>query len=99
MTTPVTNTSTQAASAATTSTSKTDALTNKDVFMQLLVAQIKNQNPLNPSDSIQFLSQLAQFSSLEQFLAMRQSLDAIQQTLSGSQASDSKTDSAIKETA
>lgn len=35
-------------------------------FMKLMIAQIKNQSPLNPTDSSKFLSQLAQFSSLEQ---------------------------------
>ena len=54
-----------------------DPLSNKDVFLKLLVAQVKNQNPLNPSDPVQFLSQLTQFSSLEQTLAMRQNLDGI----------------------
>ncbi|MGZ9706916.1 flagellar hook assembly protein FlgD [Pseudomonas sp. GNP013] len=37
----------------------------KDAFLQLLVKQMKNQNPLNPQDNAQFVSQLAQFSSLE----------------------------------
>lgn len=54
-----------------------DALANKDVFLKLLVAQLQNQNPLNPSDPIQFLSQLTQFSNLEQTLGMRQNLEAI----------------------
>jgi flagellar basal-body rod modification protein FlgD len=39
---------------------------NQATFLQLLVAQIKNQDPLSPSDSTQFLTQLAQFSELEQ---------------------------------
>ena len=38
----------------------------KDAFMQLLVAQIKNQDPLNPTDSSESIAQMAQFSSLEQ---------------------------------
>lgn len=54
-----------------------DPLANKDVFLKLLVAQVQNQNPLNPSDPVQFLSQLTQFSNLEQTLAMRQNLDSI----------------------
>ncbi len=43
----------------------TDSL-DKDAFMQLLVAQMGNQNPLEPMDNTQFISQLAQFSALEQ---------------------------------
>lgn len=39
---------------------------DKNSFLQLLVAQLKNQDPLQPMDSTQFISQLAQFSALEQ---------------------------------
>jgi flagellar basal-body rod modification protein FlgD len=54
---------------------------NEQMFLQLLVAQIKNQDPLNPSDSTQFVSQLAQFSDLEQTIAIRQDADAINTTI------------------
>ena len=53
---------------------KIDGLANENTFLQLLVAQIKNQDPLNPQDSVQFLSQLAQFSQLEQLIGIRQEL-------------------------
>lgn len=49
----------------------------KDAFLRLLVAQIKNQNPLNPADGIQFLTQLAQFTELEQMLEIRKQLEAL----------------------
>ena len=55
----------------------TSKLANEQTFLQLLVAQIKNQNPLNPTDGVQFVSQLAQFSQLEQMIAVRQDADAI----------------------
>jgi len=51
-----------------------DGLANENTFLQLLVAQIKNQDPTNPTDSVQFLSQLAQFSQLEQLIGIRQEL-------------------------
>jgi flagellar basal-body rod modification protein FlgD len=37
----------------------------KDVFLKLLVAQMKYQDPLQPTDSAQMMSQLAQFSQVE----------------------------------
>src|SRR5579864_8385840 len=54
--------------------SNIDGLANENTFLQLLVAQIKNQDPTNPTDSVQFLSQLAQFSELEQLIGIRQEL-------------------------
>ena len=41
----------------------TDALGNENTFLQLLVAQIQNQDPTQPMDSSTFLTQLAEFSS------------------------------------
>ena len=38
---------------------------DKEAFLQLLVAQMQYQDPLNPSDSTEYMSQLAQYSSLE----------------------------------
>jgi flagellar basal-body rod modification protein FlgD len=55
--------------------SGTDALANKEVFLQMLVAQIQNQDPLNPTDGAQFMTQLAQFSSLEQLIGIRKTLE------------------------
>jgi flagellar basal-body rod modification protein FlgD len=61
--------------------SQTDALANKETFLQLLVAQIKNQNPLEPQDGVQFISQLAQFSGLEQAMTTNKELTAIHDLL------------------
>ena len=63
-----------------------DGLANENTFLQLLVAQIKNQDPLQPADSIQFLSQLAQFSQLEQLIGIRQELKTPGSSTSGTQA-------------
>ena len=54
-----------------TASNPVDNLANTETFLQLLVAQIKNQNPLQPTDGVQFVTQLAQFSSLEQLVAIR----------------------------
>jgi len=47
----------------------------------LLVAQLKNQDPLQPQDGSAFVAQLAQFSNLDQSIASRQDLDSIKQAL------------------
>lgn len=53
------------------------ALATKETFLTLLVAQIKNQNPLNPADGTEFLTQLAQFTQLEQLISIREELEAM----------------------
>ena len=55
--------------------SSSGALANESTFLQLLVAQIKNQDPTQPMDSTAFLSQLAQFSQLEQLVGIRQDIE------------------------
>lgn len=46
-------------------TKKNDEL-GKDAFLQLLVTQLKNQDPLEPQDNSSYIAELAQFSALEQ---------------------------------
>ena len=70
----VTQSTDPTASATSALPSNVDGLANENTFLQLLVAQIKNQDPTNPTDSVQFLSQLAQFSQLEQLIGIRQEL-------------------------
>ena len=43
---------------------------DKDMFLQLLVAQMRYQDPTNPTDSSQFLAQSAQFTALEKMEAV-----------------------------
>lgn len=50
-------------------------------FLTLLIEQLKNQDPLNPIDSVEFTAQLAQFASLEQLFTMNDSLSSIEETL------------------
>lgn len=54
----------------------------KEDFLNLLVAQLRNQDPLNPSDPTEFTAQLAQFTSLEQLYNINDNLKAVD-TLSG----------------
>ena len=68
MTSPIQNNGTTGATnagAAATQAAASDPL-GKDAFLKLLVAQMKNQDPLNPQDPTQSVTQLAQFSALEQ---------------------------------
>jgi len=67
-----TGSSNSTASAA--SSTSSDALANESTFLQLLVTQIQNQDPTQPMDSSTFLTQLAQFSSLEQLVNINQDL-------------------------
>jgi flagellar basal-body rod modification protein FlgD len=53
-----------------TSPTGTKTSSDKDMFLQLLVAQMRYQDPTNPTDSSQFLSQSAQFTALEKMEAV-----------------------------
>jgi flagellar basal-body rod modification protein FlgD len=51
---------------------------NSDTFLQLLVAQLQFQDPLEPQSDTDFVAQLAQLSSLEQLQSMNESLSVSQ---------------------
>ena len=51
----------------------------QDEFLQLLTTQLKNQDPLSPVDQTQMLSQLAQFSSLEQMTNLNSTMSTAAQ--------------------
>jgi flagellar basal-body rod modification protein FlgD len=57
-----------------------------DAFLQLLIAQMKNQDPTKPSDPSQFIAQLASFSSVEQAIKTNNKLDTMMTSLALSQA-------------
>lgn len=59
----------------------------QDAFLKLLVAQLKNQDPLNPQQNYEFVAQLAQFSSLEQSVGINDRLDQLAQQTQGLQNS------------
>jgi len=67
--------SSSSSSSASSSTAGGNPAPSEEVFLQLLVSQIKNQDPLNPTDSTQFVSQLAQFSELEQVIGIRSDIE------------------------
>ncbi len=47
---------------------------DKDMFLKLMISQLQNQDPLNPQDDKEFLSQMAQFTSLEQLQNMNSTM-------------------------
>lgn len=49
--------------------------TNKDIFLQMLVGQMTNQDPFNPQDPTQYITQLAQFTTLEQMMEMNEGIE------------------------
>ncbi len=61
----------------TSAVSSSDSLVTQDAFLQLLVTQLKYQDPLEPQDSSEFVAELAQFSSLEQMTSISSSLETV----------------------
>ncbi len=56
-------------------------LVDQNMFLKLLVAQLQHQDPLNPADGLQFVTQLAQFTTLEQSTQMRSDISTIKDLL------------------
>jgi flagellar basal-body rod modification protein FlgD len=69
---------TQTTASSSSSASSADSLAQEQVFLKLLVAQVQNQNPMDPNqDPTQYVTQLAQFSALEQLTQIRTDLDTL----------------------
>ena len=64
-------------SSSSTSSAQQKATLNYDNFLQLLIAQMKNQDPTDPVDASEQMSQLASFSQVEQTIQTNQKLDAL----------------------
>ncbi len=71
-TTNVTNATTN------TLTKSSKTMVSKDDFLKILVAQLKYQNPLDPQDAAEFMTQLAQLSQVEQLNNIASSLETMQ---------------------
>ena len=78
-------------SSGTQNTASNDATKNSTLnyndFLKLMVAQLRNQDPLNPTDSTEYMSQIAQFSSVEQGINTNAKLDQLLVNSNISQAS------------
>jgi flagellar basal-body rod modification protein FlgD len=66
----------------------TNKAMGRDAFLKLLVAQLKNQDPLKPQDNSAFVAELAQFSNLEQAMGVNDRLDAMMLQNQGMQNSN-----------
>jgi len=86
-------------SSSTTKKASADALTSKDTFLKLLVAQLKNQDPTNPTDSTQFVGQLTQYSELEQLIGINGSVQKIAVPATAATSTAGTTDTTGKPTA
>lgn len=69
-----------------TQTNNTGNSLGKNEFLELLLTQLKNQDPLEPMENKEFIAQMAQFSSLEQMQNMNASMEKFLQRESISQA-------------
>ncbi|MCL2341264.1 MAG: flagellar hook assembly protein FlgD [Proteobacteria bacterium] len=79
-----TNSATPAATSSASSTAKLSAL-GQEQFLTLLIAQLKHQDPLNPSDPTEFTAQLAQYSQLEQLFNLNDSMKQLAATANSSE--------------
>jgi len=79
--------STNKSSSSPNSTSSTSSVgVDYNTFLQLLIAEMKNQDPTNPMDTAQYMSQFAQLSSVEQAMQTNNKLDSLLSSQSLSQA-------------
>ncbi len=92
----MTVTSTSAATTTTSATTKTTTASSTsatnmagdfETFLKLLTTQMKNQDPLKPLESTEFVAQLASFSAVEQQIRSNDKLDGILDALGGGTAS------------
>lgn len=66
-----------AASTTSTTSTQTESTLDRDAFLKLLITQLQNQDPMNPMENTEYISQLAQFTSLEQMQSVNTNLESL----------------------
>src|SRR5215510_13293883 len=84
--TSVTNTTSTSSSATGSAGAASTGTVDYNTFLQLLIAEMKNQDPTNPMDTSQYMSQFAQLSTVEQAMQTNSKLDALLSSQALSQA-------------
>jgi flagellar basal-body rod modification protein FlgD len=79
------STSSSSSSSTASTTSSSGDLSGTDTFLKLLVAQLQNQDPSSPMDDSTFITELAQFNSVEQMININTS---VQQETASTQADE-----------
>ena len=80
--TAITSATSAATTTSTTPSSSSSLKLGTTDFLKLLMTQLENQNPLDPTDPTEFTSQLATYSSLEQQISMNDTLTTMSDTMS-----------------
>jgi flagellar basal-body rod modification protein FlgD len=83
---PISTLSSAAASGTSSTTNNSNNTVDYNTFLQLLIAEMQNQDPTNPTDATQYMSQFAQLSSVEQAVQTNTKLDALLSSSALSQA-------------
>jgi flagellar basal-body rod modification protein FlgD len=73
---PITSSAANSSSTGSTAANGTQQI-SENTFLQLLVAQLQNQDPMQPMDGMQFVTQLAQFSQLESTYGIQNDTDKL----------------------
>lgn len=76
----VTSINSQTSAALAANTNPGNSALGQTEFLQLLVTQLQNQDPLNPMDSAEYAAQLAQFSSVEQLVNINSGMETLVQS-------------------
>lgn len=88
MTVSAVNAATDASKTTTTSAAKEQLTVDYDAFLQLMMAQMQNQDPTDPVDSSEQLAQLASFSQVEQSIETNSKLETMLTNMSFGQVDD-----------